>query len=135
MKYESKENALLSDSEPELTPVDEAPKQDSEPTLEKLQSEIQDLTRAIKRRDHLLADLRQTLIEVKQFKGILPICASCKKIRDYDGYWSQIESYMRVHADVEFSHGMCPDCMTQHYPDLGIKSPACDHQPNDNVPR
>ncbi len=45
-----------------------------------------------------------------------PICASCKKIRDDQGYWQQVEVYIRDHSDAEFSHGICPDCMAELYP-------------------
>jgi len=56
--------------------------------------------------------------EIKVLKGFLPICASCKKIRDDKGYWNQIESYLRDHSEVEFSHGICPDCVEKLYPGL-----------------
>lgn len=49
--------------------------------------------------------------------GLLPICASCKNIRDDKGYWNQIESYLQKHSDAEFSHGICPDCMEKLYGD------------------
>lgn len=52
----------------------------------------------------------QALAEVKQLKGLLPICASCKKIRDDKGYWNQIESYLKTYSDVSFTHGICPQC-------------------------
>lgn len=54
--------------------------------------------------------LREALAEVKTLRGFIPICASCKKIRDDQGYWSQIEQYISAHAEVKFSHGLCPDC-------------------------
>ncbi|NTW50600.1 MAG: response regulator, partial [Chlorobiales bacterium] len=56
--------------------------------------------------------------KIKTLKGLLPICAKCKKIRDDKGYWNQIEEYMKEHAGVEFSHGICPECMQQLYPEL-----------------
>lgn len=62
-------------------------------------------------------NLTRALEEVKTLRGILPICSSCKKIRDDSGYWNQIESYLRSHSDVEFSHGICPDCMKKLYPE------------------
>lgn len=58
------------------------------------------------------------LQEIKILSGFLPICASCKKIRDDKGYWNQIESYIRDHSEAEFSHGICPDCAKKLYPDL-----------------
>jgi len=54
--------------------------------------------------------LEEALLNVRQLSGLLPICASCKKIRDDDGYWHQIEEYLKVHSEAEFSHGLCPDC-------------------------
>jgi len=56
--------------------------------------------------------------EVKILRGLLPICASCKKIRDYSGKWHQIESYIRSHSEAEFSHGICPECLLKLYPDF-----------------
>lgn len=53
--------------------------------------------------------------QIKQLGGLLPICASCKKIRNDKGYWTILESYLRTHSDVEFSHGTCPDCMKTLY--------------------
>jgi hypothetical protein len=54
---------------------------------------------------------------VKQLSGLLPICASCKKIRDDKGYWNQLEHYISEHSDVGFSHGICPDCVGTMFPD------------------
>jgi hypothetical protein len=62
------------------------------------------------------ADLQRALASVKQLSGFLPICASCKKIRDDKGYWNQIEAYIRDHSEVEFTHGVCPDCSRTLYP-------------------
>jgi len=50
--------------------------------------------------------------------GLLPICASCKKIRDDKGYWNQIETFIRDHSEAHFSHGICPECARKEYPDL-----------------
>ncbi len=55
-------------------------------------------------------ELEIALAKVKTLSGLLPICASCKKIRNDDGYWEQIEVYVKEHSDAEFSHGICPDC-------------------------
>lgn len=63
-------------------------------------------------------DLRNALAQVKKLSGFLPICASCKKIRDDKGYWQQIEAYIRDHSEAEFSHSICPDCVKKLYPDL-----------------
>jgi FixJ family two-component response regulator len=74
--------------------------------------------RAQEEREQLIDRLQEALANIKVLRGMLPICASCKKIRDDSGYWNQIESYIRAHADVEFSHGLCPDCTGRLYPDL-----------------
>ncbi len=55
------------------------------------------------------------LREIRHLEGLLPICASCKKIRDSHGNWFQIEAYIRDHSDAEFSHGICPDCAKKLY--------------------
>jgi len=73
-----------------------------------LEESVQDRTR----------ELTEALANVKTLKGLLPICASCKKIRDDKGYWTQIESYIYKHSDAEFSHGICPDCARKLYPEI-----------------
>ena len=60
--------------------------------------------------------IAEALANVKVLSGLLPVCASCKKIRDDKGYWNQIETYVRDHSEADFSHGMCPDCMKRLYP-------------------
>ena len=67
-------------------------------------------------KEKLIVDMRNALSKVKQLSGFLPICASCKKIRDDQGYWNQIESYIRDHSEAEFSHGICPECAKKLYP-------------------
>lgn len=62
----------------------------------------------------------EALAKVKLLSGFLPICASCKKIRDDKGYWNQIESYIQVNSEAEFSHGICQECAKKYYPDLNI---------------
>lgn len=61
------------------------------------------------------------LNDVKVLKGLLPICASCKSIRDDDGYWKQLEGYMQGHAEIEFSHSICPECTKRLYPAVADK--------------
>jgi hypothetical protein len=63
----------------------------------------------------LIADLQDALAKVKTLKGLLPICASCKKVRDDKGYWHQVEVYVRDRSDAEFSHGICPECEQKYY--------------------
>ncbi|MBU0971283.1 MAG: response regulator [Proteobacteria bacterium] len=62
--------------------------------------------------------LQLALDEIKTLRGIIPICAHCKKIRDDKGYWEQIETYLHEHSHAKFSHGICPDCIKTHYPDI-----------------
>jgi len=63
-------------------------------------------------------ELEKTLSEVKTLSGLLPICCSCKKIRDDEGYWNEIEQYISDHSDLQLSHGICPECVGQLYPEL-----------------
>lgn len=63
--------------------------------------------------------LERAMSEIKRLQGIIPICSSCKKIRNGDGGWEQLEAYIRQHSDANFSHGICPDCARELYPDLG----------------
>jgi hypothetical protein len=65
---------------------------------------------AEQRNAQLVGELQEALLKAKTLSGLLPICASCKKIRDDAGYWHQVEVYIRDHAEVDFSHGLCPDC-------------------------
>jgi DNA-binding NarL/FixJ family response regulator len=69
-----------------------------------------------KEKKELIEKLQEALNKVKILSGLLPICASCKKIRDDDGYWQQIETYIAEHSDLEFTHGLCPDCFKKLYP-------------------
>jgi hypothetical protein len=65
----------------------------------------------------LEARVKEAVAHIQTLKGLLPICASCKKIRDDGGYWNQIESYVSEHSGAEFSHSICPECMRKLYPD------------------
>jgi hypothetical protein len=60
---------------------------------------------------------------VRELKGLLPICSSCKKIRDDNGYWNQIENYISRHSRAEFTHSICPDCAKKIYPEYYKDSP------------
>ncbi|MCU0578295.1 MAG: hypothetical protein MUF69_01985 [Desulfobacterota bacterium] len=73
---------------------------------------------AAEERERLALDHQKAVSQVKHLSGLLPICASCKKIRDDQGYWNQIEEYIRKHSDADFSHGFCPSCLEKLYPDL-----------------
>lgn len=79
---------------------------------------FQNLKREEQVKEELIHDLQDALHKVKTLSGLLPICANCKKIRDDNGYWQQVEVYIRDRSDAEFSHGICPDCMQKLYPDF-----------------
>jgi AmiR/NasT family two-component response regulator len=68
----------------------------------------------------LNAELQDALAQVKLLSGLLPICASCKKIRDDDGNWHQIEAYIRDHSEAKFSHGLCQACAQELYPGIDL---------------
>jgi two-component system, OmpR family, response regulator VanR len=72
--------------------------------------------------EKLNQNLQHALTEVKTLSGLLPICAHCKKIRDDQGYWNQIETYMAERIDVEFTHGICPSCAKKFFPSATQKS-------------
>ena len=77
-----------------------------------------------KEREQLIIDLQAALQKVKTLSGLLPICASCKKIRDDRGYWNQIEVYIQERSEADFSHGICPDCAKQLYPEIYDRLPT-----------
>ena len=83
-----------------------------------LRQEIAERKRAESEREQLIVELQAALANIKTLRGLLPICASCKQIRDDRGYWTEVEVYIRDHTEVEFSHGLCPDCAKKLYPDF-----------------
>jgi hypothetical protein len=87
---------------------------------EEIRIEIEARKRGQIERENLIIELKDALKKVKMLKGLFPICASCKKIRDDKGYWNQIESYIRDHSEAKFSHGICPECAEKLYPDLKL---------------
>lgn len=64
------------------------------------------------------ANLQEALDKIQTLEGFLPICCYCKKIRDDEGYWNQLEAYIASHSKAKFSHGICEECMEKHYPDI-----------------
>jgi len=67
---------------------------------------------------HDVTERVQLYAEIKTLRGIVPICARCKKIRDDAGYWRSVESYVTERSYAEFSHGLCPECLHEMYPDM-----------------
>jgi hypothetical protein len=79
--------------------------------------EVNERKRIEEEKERLILELGNALAQVKKLSGFLPICASCKKIRDDKGYWRQVEEYLSEHSEALFSHGICPDCMRSLYPE------------------
>ena len=82
--------------------------------------DISDRKKIEKEKGQIIGELQQALAKVKQLSGFLPICSSCKKIRNDEGYWSQIESYISDHSEAEFSHSICPQCAKKLYPEFDL---------------
>ena len=68
-------------------------------------------------REAMIAELQEALANVRTLSGLIPICASCKKIRDDKGYWQQVEAYISAHSDAVFTHGLCPECAAKLFPE------------------
>lgn len=82
------------------------------------QREIERHKQLERERETLIGELRQALSEVKTLRGFLPICANCKKIRDDEREWQQIENYIQEHSQAGFRHGICPECAQKLYPEF-----------------
>ena len=72
----------------------------------------------IREKERLITELKEALDNIKTLRGLLPICAGCKNIRNDDGYWIQVESYLKSHSDLNFTHSICPDCVKKLYPEF-----------------
>lgn len=81
--------------------------------MERIKNAEDLLRRKEKEQEELIKKLRVALVEVKTLRGLMPICASCKKIRDDEGYWDRLESYLTKHTDAVFTHGLCPECFSK----------------------
>ena len=66
----------------------------------------------------MIIELQEATEKIKILRGFLPICSHCKKIRDDEGYWQQLEKYISEHSEAQFSHGICPSCAKEHYSEL-----------------
>ena len=75
---------------------------------------VRDLTES----ERIIGELHNALSRVKQLSGLLPICASCNRIRNEEGHWQDVTAYIRDHSEADFTHGICPDCRQKLYPDL-----------------
>ncbi len=81
-------------------------------------TDITERVQAEQERERLIGELQEALDNIKTLKGLLPICANCKKIRNDEGYWQDVAVYVRDHSEAEFSHGLCPDCVKELYSDF-----------------
>ncbi|MCF8144673.1 MAG: PAS domain S-box protein [Deltaproteobacteria bacterium] len=79
--------------------------------------DISDRKQQEEEREKLIQELQTALSQIRKLSGMLPICASCKKIRDDKGYWQQVEAYITTHSEVRFSHSVCPECARELYPE------------------
>ena len=93
-------------------------KEEIQKAHEEIKIEMEERKRAQIEKDSLIVELKDALNEVKTLSGLLPICASCKKIRDDNGYWNQIEAYIGDRSEAEFSHSICPECFKKLYPEI-----------------
>lgn len=84
------------------------------------QQEIERRKVAEQERDKVIGELTHAISEIKTLQGLIPICSICKSIRDDQGYWNQIETYVSEHSEAVFSHSICPDCAKEHYPEYTI---------------
>lgn len=94
---------------------------DGQKLIEGLATDITAIKQLVAERDQAIAQLQDSLEQIKQLSGLLPICANCKKIRNDQGYWLQVENYISDHTGVEFSHGICPACMEKLYPEMALE--------------
>ena len=88
------------------------------PRIEGFITDITDLKEAEQERETLITQLRSALDEIDALRGIIPICSGCKRIRDDQGYWNHIETYISERSGVDFSHGICPECRDKLYGDM-----------------
>jgi len=82
---------------------------------------LHDITKrkkAEEERKKVVFELQNALAKIKTLRGLIPICANCKKIRNDEGYWQQVEIYVKDHSEAEFTHSVCPECMKKLYPEL-----------------
>ena len=97
-----------------LSGIDITEKKKNEAELERHREHLEELV------EIRTSALQEAMENIKTLKGIIPICASCKKIRDDQGYWNQLESYVAEHSEADFSHSICPECIKRLYPDLSL---------------
>jgi len=120
LNWQNRKMGLTFENRPVLTILKELSEIQVELSL--AHHEIERRKKVEKEKEGLIRELQQALSEVKILRGFLPICASCKKIRDDEGYWHQIEAYIQAHTEAVFSHSICPACAEQLYPGFKRRS-------------
>jgi uncharacterized PurR-regulated membrane protein YhhQ (DUF165 family) len=115
LNWQNSKKGMAIEQRPVLAIIKEVAEIKSE--LNQAQEEIEHRKKIEAEKEKLIQRLKEALSEVKTLRGFLPICARCKKIRDDEGYWQQIEKYVQAHSEAQFSHGICPDCARELYPD------------------
>ena len=90
----------------------------SKKLIDQVRQEIELRKKAEQDQTTLIDELRQAIERIKTLKGLLPICSSCKKIRNDEGYWQSVERYIREHSEAQFTHGICPACAEKLYPEM-----------------
>ena len=89
--------------------------------LESIRIVVDKNTRMQEENDNLIKELKEALNNVKELKGLLPVCSSCRKVRDDDGYWANLDEYITRYTDTSISHSLCPDCLKKLYPEYAEK--------------
>ena len=74
-------------------------------------------------------ELQEALAHVKTLRGLLPICSYCKKVHDDRGYWDRVENYIQKHSELQFHHGICPDCIKKHFPEMASQLNPTENNP------
>jgi uncharacterized PurR-regulated membrane protein YhhQ (DUF165 family) len=119
LNWQSKTTGIKIENRPVLAILKQVAEIEMELSL--AQEEIERRKQAEAERDKVIEELKKAISEVKTLRGFLPICCICKNIRDDQGYWNQIESYIRDHSEAEFTHGLCPECAQKHYPGFAAR--------------
>jgi uncharacterized PurR-regulated membrane protein YhhQ (DUF165 family) len=116
LHHQNKKVGMVIEHRPVLAILKEVTEVRLELTL--AQQEIERRKKAEREKEALIDQLQQALTEVKTLRGFLPTCAHCKRIRDEEGEWRQIEDYIQTHSEATFSHGICPECTDEHFPEF-----------------
>ncbi|WP_303722047.1 cache domain-containing protein [Malonomonas rubra] len=112
----------------------EAGRKQLEVQKDQLEVELAAKEKLQRQSEELIGELIEAMENVKALSGLLPICSYCKKIRDDEGYWQRLEAYIETHSDAQFSHGICQDCLEEHFPEVK-KDSRYSHMKEGTLPR